>query len=363
MKRIFLIINFIMVSILLSACQESPLNLTRKTIAISTMNTFIEGYVYVENHKWPEVFEHIKDIYQTYHVLTDNYIPQEDGVKGIYYINQLVDQSQEAKTVEIEYELYELLEQGLYIRELTGGYFDMAQGKLIDVWKNFIDEYDVAEEVSSEAVSLVTNLANETPIIEDALSLSQVDGKYYVTLKYGAKIDLGAIAKGFATQKVANYLNELGYKEFLINGGSSSIVFGEGNRRNEEGVFNFGLKDPLDVVENLDIFGHEAKLYAIYSGINSNVTTSGSYEQFIKHQGTWFHHIISPITKKPENHYLSITVTANDAGLMDGLSTALFSMPIEMIKEVLKDTDIEAIIYTFEGEIIRVNPTERIRIL
>jgi len=115
-----------MVSILLSACQESPLNLTRKTIAISTMNTFIEGYVYVENHKWPEVFEHIKDIYQTYHVLTDNYIPQEDGVKGIYYINQLVDQSQEAKTVEIEYELYELLEQGLYIRELTGGYFDMA---------------------------------------------------------------------------------------------------------------------------------------------------------------------------------------------------------------------------------------------
>src|SRR5690606_10617513 len=105
----------------------------------------------------------------------------------------------------------------------TNGYFNMTMGKVIDVWKNMIKEYQTGDEVSLEAVNQTNTLAQSIQIIDDPIKLETISGKYYVTLKKGAKLDLGAIAKGYATQKVVEYLESMDIKEFLINGGSSSV--------------------------------------------------------------------------------------------------------------------------------------------
>lgn len=363
MKKGLLILNLIIVSILFSACMPTIYSGTkvRQTIAISTMDTFIGGYLYVEDSLWNEVFDEMKSIYHTYHVLTDNYMPQDEGIKGIYYINQQAELSDVSATVEIDKLLYDLLTLGVTVTNETNGYFNMTMGKVIDVWKNMIKEYQTGDEVSLEAVNQTNTLAQSIQIIDDPIKLETISGKYYVTLKKGAKLDLGAIAKGYATQKVVEYLESMDIKEFLINGGSSSVVFGEENRRNPEGSFTIGLKDPIDVISHMDVFGHEARLYATFTDINHNVTTSGSYEQFVKYEDTWYHHIISPITKKPENYYMSISLLGLDAGRMDAYSTALFNMPKNELEAFLVNKDIEVVSFDFDGLITNYNKTSRFK--
>ena len=80
----------------------------------------------------------LKEMYDFYNKLTDNYRGYED-VQGIYYINQLVETTKTDQTVEIKKELYDLLSLGVELYEFTDGYFDMSIGKY-DVWKNLIDE-------------------------------------------------------------------------------------------------------------------------------------------------------------------------------------------------------------------------------
>ncbi len=360
MKKGLLIINFIIISILFSAC-VAPGAKERKSIAISTMDTFIGGYVYIEPSKWDDVFDQMKAIYHEYHVLTDNFTAQAEGVHGVYYINERAQLSEVSATVEIDQLLYDLLEVGIYVTEDTNGYFNMTMGKIIDVWKDLIKEYQTGDEISLSAVNQTMELAQSIELIDDPITLTESSGKYYVTLKKGAKLDLGAIAKGYATQKVADYLKSEGVFEFLINGGSSSVVFGEQNRRNKEGKFTIGLIDPLDVVNHMDLIDYQARNYATFADINHNVTTSGSYEQFVKHENTWYHHIISPLTKKPENYYMTVSLIGVDAGLMDAYSTALFSMPKDVLTSFLALKDFEVVSYEFSGLITNYNQTDRFK--
>ncbi|WP_162146871.1 FAD:protein FMN transferase [Acholeplasma granularum] len=367
MKKIFLIINLIFLSVLFSACDVVDKNpndevLKRQDVAISAMHTFIGGRIFTEDSKWLNIFNELKEMFQTYHELTDNF-QGYDNVVGVYYINNLVETTKEDQIVEIKKELYDLLQLGLEITNLTNGYFNMSMGKIIDVWKDLMEEYDVGEVVSQSAIDQTIVKANAIEIIEDAILLSTNNNKYYVTLKYGAKIDLGAIAKGYVTQKAVDYIKDKGYIQYLINSGQSSIAYGQDNYRSKDGTFSFGLINPMDYVLNSNIIGYEAKNYAIYKGINGVLTTSGSYLQYIESDEVWYHHIISPVTKKPENYYMTLTVIGSDAGYMDALSTAMFSMPPGELEIFLNENKVETYTYLFNNTFKTYNQSSGFEVL
>ncbi len=352
MKKVLTIFNFVWIILLFSACTIIPSSEeVRRAVFMFTMDTSIEGYIYVENARFNEVSQGIKQIFDDYEALTDNFRSHGD-VHGVYYINEQTEQSDISATVEVDKKLYDLIEFGLEITEDTDGYFNMTMGKIIDVWKEMMAAYDLGEIVPQDVIDATIQLAAAIPIIEDPIELSIVEDKYYITMKKGAKLDLGALAKGYAIEKSRAYFDEQGITKYFISGGSSSVIVGIDNPNRASGDYNIGLTNPLNPSPN--------DFYGIFAIQNQNITTSGSYRQYVRDaDNNWYHHIISPITKMPAQNFYTVTLVGDDAGLLDGYSTALFCMTIEQIEAFLADKDIEGVSFNIDGSISHYNLSDR----
>ncbi|MCK5845640.1 MAG: FAD:protein FMN transferase, partial [Victivallales bacterium] len=122
-------------------------------------------------------------------------------------------------------------------------------------------------------------------------------------VKSGMQLDFGAIAKGFATQVVADLLEESGVDNILISAGGNVKAIGKpGDERAKWGV---GIKDPSST---LNYSTSEENLLDVAFVSSLSVVTSGSYERFYVVDGFSYHHIIDESTLIPAAHYQSVTV-------------------------------------------------------
>ncbi len=345
------------------------------------MDTYIQVNYSTTRLKQRRIEEEIANIFYTYDQVSNNYkaLDSSDYLENVYSINQKVGQK-----VEIDKPLYDVLVKAESIKTLTDGYFDVSVGKAVDAWKEVIEgnyegfsigdsiyvyyyyNGDITDENkvdvhddglieyierdpndSNIVLSLTLNINGESIVIDhddryekevpdavfnhamatvDALDfsdnqmiLSEEAGSYYVeTHGDDFKIDLGAIAKGYATQVVADYLKSEGVTYFYINSGTSSLYLGK-NSNPDRDYYTIGLTCPVCSVGGS---------YGTLSNVmNQSVTTSGNYEQYVMHDGLRYHHIVSPKTKVPMQYYHSVSLVSDDAGLLDALTTAMFSMP------------------------------------
>lgn len=263
--------------------------------------------------------------------LTDNFQAFE-GINNIYYINNNVD-----KTIEIDKLLYDVLLLAEEYKELTNGYFDISIGRIIDEWKalmnrdNLISENEFNQRVES---------IKQIPVIENGIELTSEDAKYYVKISEGVKIDLGAIAKGYAVGLVDKYFKDKGLTYYRIEGSNSSLVYGE-NYYRDENMFHIGITNPF--VYN----------YGYLRVKNVSMTTSGDTEQNELIHGKLIHHLISPKTKQPENNYRLLTIINDNPALADALTTAMFAMDEETLIQWANDNDInDYIIFKSNEEVI-----------
>lgn len=233
--------------------------------------------------------------------------------------------------IEISKELYEMLDQAESIRKLSNGYFDYSIGKIIDLWKAGIKKYDRKEMPIDEFNELLSQV-DLIEIDNEPILLSTRDNKYFVTVKENIKLDLGAFAKGYATQKAIEFFEAKNVKYYLINAGTSSIATGLNKEGNH---FEIGLREPI----------LEREIYGTAKISNTTITTSGDYEQYFTVNGTRFHHIISPKTKAPISNYHVLSIIGKDSGLMDAASTALFSMDLSEAKEFMNTIKAEGVFY------------------
>ncbi len=319
MKKMALGFIFIISILILSACTKPG-----SMFSISFfeyMDTYISISVYAQDQKTADEYEVvIQDIYKTYHELSTNYEPlSEDSLflENIYTINQKNNQ-----VIEIDEELYHLIEKAEEIRVLTDGYFDISIGEVVNIWKNLlIDEENgyLFSEIPDSVFQTVLEQIELINLEEDVIELTSQNDRFYIQVKSThAQLDLGAISKGYATQLVFEYLQGLDIQYFSISAGSSSIAVGQ-NQAREGGIYNVSLANPLKT-DSTD------RTYGMIYVKDIGVTTSGDYEQYATHQNLRYHHIVSPKTKLPMQYYHTITVLGEDLGMLDAISTALFSM-------------------------------------
>lgn len=132
-----------------------------------------------------------------------------------------------------------------------------------------------------------------------------------------ASIDVGALGKGYATEKAAEALRAMGAESYVLNVGGNIRIIGT---KPDGGKWLTGIKDPADPDAS----------YALYLNLaNTSCVTSGSYERFFTVGGTRYHHIIDKDTGMPATYFPSVTIIAESSALADALSTALFCMPLE----------------------------------
>jgi thiamine biosynthesis lipoprotein len=196
---------------------------------------------------------------------------------------------------------------------LSDGAFDITVGPLMDLWGFSDKKYRLPkeEEIKNTLVLIGTDkiiLHDDNNMIEFSLS--------------GIKIDLGAIAKGYAVDCAVKKLKEFGIKSCLINAGGQ--VYGRGDKFGKP--WHIAIKDP----RSKDFMGYlELK--------NKSVATSGDYEQYFIQDNLRYTHILNPKTGYPaDSRVISVTVIAPDGLTADALSTAIFVLGKEKGSELAK---------------------------
>lgn len=285
------------------------------------MDTYINVKIYdAENSE--NVFKKIEKIYKEYHELADRYHGY-DNLKNVYYIK---NNDSNEETIKIDSKLCSMIKLGLDYNKKTNGSFNINMADILDVWK----EYRENKNGIPTKEELEEAKGNINPInLNDNCELENNH----------PSIDLGAIAKGYATEKVGEYLKEKGINKFIINAGGNVLV----GDHYDNSKYKIGLEKPDQTKE----------IYKVLKLNNTSVVTSGGYERFYTYEGKTYHHIIDYNTMYPANYFKSVTVVTKDSGLADTLSTSLFLMPVEDGKKLIKDLDVDVIWYTIDDEIIK----------
>lgn len=209
--------------------------------------------------------------------------------------------------VEVDAEVYSLIERCKRISSLTQGAFDITAGVLKKLY-NFKGETFVFPEDDV----ITRTLQN---VGADKIVLSSLN-KVYLT-KPGMRISFAAVGKGYAADKVKSMLMRKGVHSGVINASGDLTVWGT---RADGAPWKVGIADPSD----------RSKILLWIPIENASVATSGDYEQYFERNGIRFSHTIDPKTGKPVSGIKSVTVISPSAELSDALATAVFVMGVEV---------------------------------
>ena len=145
-------------------------------------------------------------------------------------------------------------------------------------------------------------------------------------------LDVGAIAKGYATEKVADMLEGQGISHVLLDIGGNIRAIGD---KPDGTLWRLGLQNPdLDSDEN---YVHIIELES------TSLVTSGDYQRYYTVNGKRYHHIIDPQTLMPSDRFTDVSVIYEDSGISDAMSTALFNMDIEEGKALAESVGAEVL--------------------
>jgi thiamine biosynthesis lipoprotein len=157
----------------------------------------------------------------------------------------------------------------------------------------------------------------------------------------GMRLDLGAIAKGYAVDRSVGRLKELGARHFIVDLGGNLGVYWEGTRLLDSTRATIYVRHPR----------REGELFGHFDVGTCGVSTSGDYQRFFIVDGTHYHHLINPRTGMPVHDMVSATVIAGNATQADALSTIVFILGRERGMELLEDLpDVEGMIVYEEGD-------------
>jgi thiamine biosynthesis lipoprotein len=210
-----------------------------------------------------------------------------------------VNRASGVKPVVVSPALVNILEISREYSRKTDGAFDVTIGPVLRLWGFYRNKgYLPADSELLKAVSRVgwQNLA-----------IDKKSSTVFLTNR-GMALDLGAIAKGYAVDRAAGRLKEIGIENAMINAGGNLYAIGD-----KDGTgWNIGIRHP----ERDDIF---TTLHIQ----NMAVATSGCYERFFDLAGRRFCHIIDAHTGRPiDNGILSVTIIAPTATDADAMSTS-----------------------------------------
>lgn len=227
---------------------------------------------------------------------------------------------------------------------LTGGRVSAAMGSVLSIWHDY-REAGLADEANAKLppMGLLEQAAEHTDI--NSIVLDEANDTVFFTDGM-VRLDVGAIAKGFAGQMVTDELNariEAGQisAALLSLGGN---VCAAGTKPNGE-AWQIAVQDPRS--------SDNAATVSIASGY---VVTSGDYQRYYTVNGVRYNHIIDPDTLMSADKHASVTVISSNGALADALSTALFIMDTDEGRALIDSIDdAEALWIAKDGGITRTD--------
>ena len=233
------------------------------------------------------------------------------------------------KAVKVDQELLRLIKRAIEYAEMTEGGFNIAVGPLIKLWR-------VSE---GGNIPKKVEIRKALEIIDYRDIVIDEKKKTVFLKKKGMAIDLGGIAKGYASDRAEIVLKKNGIVSGVVAVAGDINAFG---MKVDGAKWRIGIQHPRKKDAFLGIIELE----------DEAVSTSGDYERFFIKDGKRYHHIMDPKTGEPAGKCQSVTIVAKEATATDALSTGIFVMGPEKGMELIERlSDVEGIIIDAKGNI------------
>lgn len=284
--------------------------------------TTIIGYANTQE-EFDKICEDIKSQLNKYHRLFTIYNRYE-GLNNLVTINDVDDGKHNVVTVNRE--IIDMLTFAKEMYQKTNGTVNIAMGSVLKIWHNYrnagLDDPANAELPPMEKLKEASEHTNIDDLIIDTENNTVFIADPEMTL------DVGAIAKGYAVERIAEYLESKGVTNFLLNVGGNVRTIGMADTEK----WKVGIENPDT--------SNEEKPYIEYLEVaGESIVTSGSYQRFYVVNGENYHHIIDPETLMPGTKYRSVSVLTDNSGLGDAMSTTLFLMDYEEGKQLVESIE------------------------
>ncbi|MDO4521829.1 MAG: FAD:protein FMN transferase [Eubacteriales bacterium] len=235
----------------------------------------------------------------------------------LYRINHRTE-----NTVQVSDGIAELVEMGLRFYEISGGKLDITIAPLSDVW-----------DFKSEDATIPLREEIEEAVEKVDASRVHLDGNTLSFDRDDTMLDLGALAKGYAADRLREYLNTQGVTSGIINLGGNVLTLGT---KPDGSAWRIGIQKPFD---------ERGDTITVVEADNESVVTSGIYERYFEQDGVIYHHILDPDTGYPiENDIWGVTILSSSSLLGDALSTTCLTLGVDAARELIDSMeDVEAI--------------------
>ena len=336
MRRLsyLLLVLSLALALLLGACgQTGPQKFSGSFFGVFDTVVQVTGYADTRE-EFDRYLSLIEEEFIRYNQLFDIY-KNYDNLNNLKTVNDNAG----IAPVQVDSEIMELLSLCKTYYQQTDGLVNVAFGSVLGLW------HDSREAANSDPDHAA--LPSESALAEaaqhcdmDNLVLDEAAGTVFLA-DPDMRLDVGAVAKGYATEKVARYAQQQGADSIVISAGGNVVAVGRpADGRDRWGI---GVEDP----QNTE--GMQSQLVDTVYVSDMSVVCSGDYQRYFEVDGVRYHHIIDPRTLYPGTRYRQVTVLTKDSGTADMLSTALFLMDEQRGRQLLEQYGAQAIYIYADG--------------
>lgn len=262
-------------------------------------------------HTRLEEYDRLYSIYDSY-----------DGITNLYTVNESAGEA----PVKVDERIIDLLEYGKEVFELSHGKTNICFGAVLEIWHEYRtlgnDEPQNAKLPPAEALEKAAMHTDINDLVIDRENLTV----YFKDPLL--RIDVGAIAKGYAVEKVGEWSRQL-WKSAAISIGGNIYTYGYKNNDGKT-LWNIGVENPDTSSSNYLCNAKTTDL---------SVVMSGDYQRYYTVNGKNYCHIINPDTLMPSEYFSGVCVICRSSALGDALSTTLFNMTIDEGSALVESMD------------------------
>lgn len=327
------LITLLLLILLTSCANDKKQERFTNMLIDGSFDTSITLIAYANNQdEFDKYFNHLKKRFNTLHQLFDIY-NNYDNVTNVKTINDnagnydmaiMKDGKVIGSKLVIDEELMNLIILAKDLSNSSNNKLDITSGALLELWHDYRnlanDNNGIYNAPSNEEINKASKFKGF-----DKIFINDETNEIFI-MDENISLDIGGIAKGYATEIVSQELKELGLVNGIINAGGNTKMIGQ----KPEGNFVTQLESPnggtlplaISVKDNYQV-----------------VTSSDLYRYFIDENNVKYHHLIDFDTNYPANYFRQVTVITDQGYIADGLSTIFFTMPFEKGYKYYEDSN------------------------
>ena len=267
------------------------------------------------------------------HAQIDSLLAELSHTFSIFDTNSIIYRWNKGEYVKLNEDFLYVLRLSKTVSAATDGAFDCTVQPLVQLWGFGKD--GVRHTVGEDTLAAVREFVG--------FQLVDLQGDSILRKDPRVQLNFNAVAKGYAVDRVADWLAANGYADCLVEIGGE--VAARGNKNGKP--WKVGIQVPTKTAD-----GARESFESLPLPDHRAVATSGNYRNYFEEGGVRYTHILDPRTGQPERtNLLSVTVVAPDCATADAYATAFMVLGHEKSVQIVKQhSELEAWFIVADGD-------------